>query len=209
MKINFKIGFYLFAFLTTLFLGCTKEVILIEPDPYGHARVLNTDIPVPYATLAYLKRDNPGFMGIATFIVLKRDTADANGDFLIDYSLGADFVAARYDSVIYDYSYEENYLDLAYAESSKNIASIPGNCWVGVTCLDVPPLNPEITTVFWSDGSMYGTVLNEEVPAFRIVPAEELVSISYLLYSGNTYEGSESDQYTFPFNDTTYVVVKY
>jgi thymidylate synthase len=80
MKINFKNGFYLFVFLTTLFLGCTKEVILIEPDPYGHARVLNTDIPVPYASLAYLKRDNPGFMGIATFIVLKRDTADANGD---------------------------------------------------------------------------------------------------------------------------------
>ena len=81
MKINFKIGFYLFAFLTTLFLGCTKEVILIEPDPNGHARVLNTDVPVPFARIAYLKANNDGFISLPSYTILKMDTADANGDF--------------------------------------------------------------------------------------------------------------------------------
>jgi hypothetical protein len=164
---------------------------------------------VPFARIAYLKANNNGFISLPSYTILKMDTADANGDFLIDYSIDADYIGARYDSVIYDYSYQEHFLYLKDKSRKNNVTSIPGNCWVGVTCLDVPPLNPEITAVYWSDGTMYGTALNEEVPSFRTVPAEELIGISYLLYSGNTYEGSELDQYTFPFNDTTYVVVKY
>lgn len=209
MKINFKNSFYFFVFLTTLFLGCKKEVVLIEPDPLGHARVLNTDIPVPFARLAYLKSNEDGFMGIETFTVLKRDTADANGNFTIDYSIDADYIAARYDSVIYDYSYQQDYLDLKDLSRKNNVASIPGYGWVGVTCLDIPPLNPEVTSAIWIRGNIEYLTLSETNPVLKKSGTRSDVSIEYYLYSGNSIIFSGSESVKTCFNDTTYVVIKY
>jgi hypothetical protein len=209
MKINIKIGFCLFAFLTTLFLGCTKEVILIEPDPVCHARVLNTDIPVPYARLAYLKSNEDGFLGGETFTVLKRDTADANGNFTIDYSIDADYIAARYDSIIYDYSYEENYLNLNDLSRSENLSTIPGYGWVGVTCLDVEPLNPEITDVALTIGGAFDFYLSEGVPVYQRVSSYEEMGLGFKLFENSTLADFKWEAHSFSFNDTTFVVFKY
>lgn len=209
MKINFKNGFYLFVFLTILFIGCTKEVILIEPEHLGHARVLNTDIPVPYARLSYLKINYGGFFSSPTYTVLKSDTADANGDFTIDYSIDADYILACYDSSIYDYTQSQDYLDLKDWSRKNNVASIPGFGWLGVTCEDVPPLNPEVTSVVWNRDYSEHLTLGETTPTVRMSRTRDRVSVDYRLYSGNSIISSSSDTIQAVFNDTTYVVIKY